>query len=81
MKITCSECETVRMTVPHRPVATLKQEIFSAKITEILVAQLSVRMVHVHRQYGTRVFHSSRPFEPQPINRGPWALRTARIRY
>jgi hypothetical protein len=35
----------------------------------------------VHRPSGTRIFHCSHPFEPQPINRGPWALRTARIRY
>jgi hypothetical protein len=64
-----------------RPDTALKQERFSAKISEILVAQLSVRKAHVHRPDGTRVFHSSHPFEPQPINRGFWALRTARIRY
>jgi len=81
MEITCSGRTTVRTTVPHRPNADLKQERFSAKISEFLVAQLSVRTAHVHRQDYTRIFHSSHPFEPQPINRGPWALRTARIRY
>jgi hypothetical protein len=65
----------------ERPDAALKQEIFSTKISEILVAQLSVWTTHVHRPDGIRIFHYSHPFEPQPINRGPWALRTARIRY
>jgi hypothetical protein len=81
MEITCSRRATVRTTVPHRPDAALKQERFSEKISEILVVQLSVRTSHVHRPDGTRIFYSSRPFEPQPINRSPWALRTARIWY
>jgi hypothetical protein len=81
MEITCSGRATVRTTVPHRPNAALKQERFSVKISKILVAQLFVWTAHVHRPDGTRIFHSSRPFEPQPINRGPWALRTTRIRY
>jgi hypothetical protein len=81
MEVTCSGRVTVRTTVPHRPDTALKQERFPAKISKILVAQLSVRTAHVHRLDGTRIFHSSRPFEPLPINRGPWALRTARIRY
>jgi len=72
---------TVRTTVPHRPDAALKQERFSAKISEILVAQLSVWMTVSHRPDGAHIFYSSRPFEPQLINRGHWALRTARIRY
>jgi hypothetical protein len=38
------------------------------------IVQLSVRMASVHI---TAVAH----LKPQPINRGPWALRTARIRY
>jgi hypothetical protein len=29
----------------------------------------------------SRIFYCSRIFEPQPINRGPWALTTARIQY
>jgi hypothetical protein len=41
----------------------------------------TVRTALVHRPDGTRIFHCSHPFEPQPINRGPWALRIARIRY
>jgi hypothetical protein len=81
MEINCSRRATVRTIVPHRPNTALKQERFSTKISEILVAQLSVRTAHVHHPDGTRVFHSSRPFEPQPINRGPRALRTARIQY
>jgi hypothetical protein len=81
MEITCSGRTTVRTTVPHRPDAVLKQERFLAKISEILAVQLSVRTSHVHHPDGTRIFHCSRPFEPYPINRGPWALRTARIRY
>jgi hypothetical protein len=81
MDITCSGRSTVRTTLPHRRDAALVQKRFSVKISEILVAQLSVRTAHVHCPDGTRIFHRSRPFEPQPINRGPWALRTARIRY
>jgi hypothetical protein len=81
MEITCSGRATVRTTMPHRPDAALKQERFSVKILEFLVTQLSVWMAHVHRPDGTRIFYSSRPFEPQPINRGPWALRTVRILY
>jgi hypothetical protein len=81
MEITCSGRATVRTTVPHRLDAVLKQERFSAKISEILVAQLSVRMTLVHRPDSTRIFHCSCPFEPQPINRGSWALRPTRIRY
>jgi hypothetical protein len=65
---------TVWMIVPHRPDATLKQEIFSAKISEFSVAELSVRTASI---LITAVAH----LNPQPINRGPWALRTARIRY
>jgi hypothetical protein len=81
MKITCSGRATVQTTVPHRPDAALKQERFSVKISKILVAQLSIRTAHVHRPDDVRIYHCSHPFEPEPINRGPWALRTARIRY
>jgi hypothetical protein len=35
----------------------------------------------VVRPDGAHIFYSSCTFEPQPINRGPWALRTARIRH
>jgi len=74
MEITCSGRATVRTSVSHHPDAGLKQERFSTKFLENSVSQLSVRMASVHI---TAVAHSA----PQPINRGPWALRTARIRY
>jgi hypothetical protein len=72
MEITCNGRATVRTSVSHRPDAGLKQERFLAKFLENPVAQLSVRTASVHI---TAVAHSA----PQPINRGPWALRTARI--
>jgi hypothetical protein len=72
MEITCSGRATVRTTVLHRTDAPLKQERFSAKISEIMVIQLSVRTASV---LITAVAH----LNLQPINRGPWALRTARI--
>jgi hypothetical protein len=81
MEITCSGRATVRTTVPHRPNAALKQERFSAKISEILShscpsgrLRFTVWTASIHI---TTVPH----LNPQPINRGPWALRTARIRY
>jgi hypothetical protein len=74
MEITCSGHETARKSVSHRPDAALKQERFLAKFLKYPVAQLSVRTASVHI---TAVAHSA----PQPINRGPWALRTARLRY
>jgi hypothetical protein len=64
MEITCSGRATVRTIVPHRPDAALKQKIFSAKISEFSVAQLSVQTAHVHRPDGIRTYNSSRPFEP-----------------
>jgi hypothetical protein len=81
MEITCSGRATVWTTLPHRPDAALKQGRFSVKISKILVEQLSVRTAQVHCLDGAHIFYSSRPFESQPINRGPWALRTTRIRY
>jgi hypothetical protein len=83
MEITCSGRATVRTIVPHRPNVALKQERFSAKISEILVAQLSVQTAHVHRLDSTRIFHCSRPFEPQPINRalGHWELQEFNIEF
>jgi hypothetical protein len=69
MEITCSGRKTVRTTLPHRLDAALKQERFSTKISEILDAQLSVRTGQVHRLDGAHLFYSSRPFEPQPINK------------
>jgi hypothetical protein len=64
MEITCNGRATVWRTVPHHPDAALKQERFLAKISEIMVAQLSFRTAHVHRPDGVRTYHSSRPFEP-----------------
>jgi hypothetical protein len=58
--------------VPHCLDAALKQERFSAKISEILVAQLSVWTTHVYHPDGAHILHNSRSFEPQPINIGPW---------
>jgi hypothetical protein len=74
MEITYSGHATVRTTMPHCPDAALKQERFLVKISEILVVQLFVRTASVHI---IAVPH----LNPQLINRGPWALRTARIRY
>jgi hypothetical protein len=74
MEITCNGRATVQTSVSHCPDAGLKQERFSAKFLENPVAQLSVRTAFIHI---TAVTHSA----PQPINRGPWALRTARIQY
>jgi hypothetical protein len=54
MEITCSGRATVRTTVSHRPDAPLKQERFSTKISEILVAQLFVRTTPI---YFTAVTH------------------------
>jgi hypothetical protein len=74
MEITCSGRATVRTSVSHRSDTDLKQERFSTKFSKNPVAQLSIWTASVHI---TAVAHST----PQPINRGPWALRTARIRY
>jgi hypothetical protein len=64
MEITCSGHATVQMAMPHHSDAALKQERFSAKISQILVAQLSVRTAQVHRPDGVRTYYYSRPFEP-----------------
>jgi len=64
MEITCSGRAIVRMTVPHRLDTAFKQERFSAKISEFFVAQLSVRMAHVHHPEDGHTYHSSRHFEP-----------------
>jgi hypothetical protein len=64
MEITCSGHATVRTTMPHRPDAALKQERFSAKISKILVAKLSVWTDQVQRPDGVRTYYYSLPFEP-----------------
>jgi hypothetical protein len=48
MEITWRGHATIRTTMSHRPDAALKQEIFSAKISKVLVPQLSVWMTQVH---------------------------------
>jgi hypothetical protein len=80
-EITCSGRATVRTSVSNRLDVSLKQERFSAKFSENPVVQLSVRTAQVHRPDGVRTYYSSRQFCIQPINRGPWAFRTARIQY
>jgi hypothetical protein len=64
MEITCSGHTTVRTTVSHCSDAALKQERFSAKISKILVTQLSVRTAQVHRPDGVRTYYCNRPLEP-----------------
>jgi hypothetical protein len=74
MEITCSGRATVRTSVSHRQDAALKHERFSANFSENPVALMPVWLASVHI---TAVAH----FAHQPINRSPWALRTARILY
>jgi hypothetical protein len=81
MKITCSGRATVRTTVPHRPNAALKQERFLVKISKFWSYSCPfgrpMSIVRMTPVFIKAVAH----LNPQPINRGPWALRTARIRY
>jgi hypothetical protein len=49
---------------PDDSASPSKQKIFSAKISEFSVVQLSVQTAHVHRPDGIRTYNSSRPFEP-----------------
>jgi hypothetical protein len=67
-------CLTVRTRISNR-------KDFSTKFLEKSVTQFSVQTALVHRPDSVCIYHYSCPFEPQPIYRGPWALRTARIRY
>jgi hypothetical protein len=82
MEITYSGRATVQKTLSHRPDAALKQERFLSEI----FGKICLTVVRPNGPcplfltapaYITTVAHSV----PQPINRGPWALRTARIRY
>jgi len=68
-------CGTTVRTMCH-PVRTrlLNRKDFLAKFSENLVAQLSVWTA-------PRYIFPDAHLSPQPINRGLWALRTARIRY
>jgi hypothetical protein len=79
-EITCSRRATVR-TMCH-PVRTmpLNRKDFPANFLENLVAQLSVRTpMSTVRTEPTYILPDAH-LSPQPINRGPWALRTTRIR-
>jgi hypothetical protein len=79
-EITCSGRMTVRKTVPHCPDAALKQERFLVKIWEFWLHNYPfgrpMSTVRTAPIFIKAVAH----LNPQPINRGPWALRTARIR-
>jgi hypothetical protein len=81
MEITCSGRATVRTTVPHRPNAALKQERFSAKISKILSHSCLSGQLRFTVQTAFVIIIAVAHLNPQPINRGPWALRIARIRY
>jgi hypothetical protein len=80
-EITCSERAIVRTIVPHRPNAALKQERFSAKISEFwshsCPSGRPMSTVRTAPVFIKAVTH----LNPQPINRGLWSLRPARIRY
>jgi hypothetical protein len=81
MEITCSGRAAIRTTVPHRPDATLKQERFSTKISEILSHSCPSRRLRSTFWTASVLITAVTHLNPQPINKGPWALRTARIRY
>jgi hypothetical protein len=57
-----------------RPDAALKQKRFSMKISEILVAQLSIRTAQVYRPECVRTYYSSRPFEPSAYKQRPLGI-------
>jgi hypothetical protein len=73
MEITCSGRASVRTIEPSYLDDVLILERFSAKNSKNPVAQLSVRTAP---RQNLPDAHS----DPQPINKGPWALRAARIR-
>jgi hypothetical protein len=81
MEITCSGRATVRMTVPHRPDAALKHERFSTKMSEILSHNCPFGRLRSTVQTVSVLITAVSHLNPHPINRGPKALRTARIRY
>jgi hypothetical protein len=67
-------CHPVRMRF-------LNMKDFSAKFLENPVAQLSVRTAMTTVRTAPNYILADAHLSPQPINRDPWALRTARIRY
>jgi hypothetical protein len=81
MEITCSGRATVR-TMCH-PVRTqlLNGKDFSAKFLEKPVAQLSVQTAMTTVWTAPDYILLDAHLSPQPINRVPWALKNARIRY
>jgi hypothetical protein len=81
MEITCSGRATVRTIVPHHPNAAFKQERFLAKISKILSHNCLSRRLRSTIRTASVLITAVTHLNPQPINRGPWALRTTRIRY
>jgi hypothetical protein len=80
-EITCSGHATVRTTVPHRPDAALKQERFLVKISEFRSHSCPFERPMSTVPKAPVFIKAVTHLNPQPINRGPWAMRTARIRY
>jgi hypothetical protein len=80
-EITCSGRATI-WTMCH-PVQTrlLNRKDFSAKFSENPLAQLSVRTAMTTVRTVPSYILPDDHLSLQPINRGPWALRTTRIRY
>jgi hypothetical protein len=59
----------------------LNRKDFSGKFLENPVEELSVRTAMTTVRTVLSYILPDAHLSPQPINRGPWALRTARIRY
>jgi hypothetical protein len=72
-EITCSGRETVQTTVPHRPDAILKQERFSAKISEFWSHSCSFGRPMTTIQTAPSFIKPNAHLSPQPINIGPCA--------
>jgi hypothetical protein len=70
MEITCSGRATVRTTVPHRPDSALKQERFSAKISEILSHNCPSGRLRFTVRTASECITAVAHLNPQPINRG-----------
>jgi hypothetical protein len=75
------QCLTVRTQLSNRKDFQQKSHKFWSHSCPSGQPMSTVRTAPIYFTTGAHIFYSSRPFEPQPINRGPWALRTARIRY
>jgi hypothetical protein len=81
MEITCSGRATVRTTVHHCPDAALKQGRFSTKISKIMSHSCPSGQLRSNVRTASILITVVSHLNHRPINRGPWALRTARIRY